>query len=82
VFGMKGEDYTGMRLLIDGRPVPGPYPAQVARIAAGAHRVAYRWVSGPAAGREVSDNVTLSAGGHFLVRAALDNDKLVVQQLR
>jgi hypothetical protein len=82
VFGMKGEDYTGMRLLIDGRPVPGPYPAQVARIAAGAHRVAYRWVSGPAAGREVSDNITLSAGGHFLVRAALNNDKLVVQQLR
>ena len=38
-FGMKGEDYAGVRLLIDGRPVPGPYPAQVARIAAGTHRV-------------------------------------------
>jgi hypothetical protein len=81
-FGMKGEDYAGVRLLVDGRPIPGPYPAQIARIVAGTHRVAYRWASGPAAGREVSDMITLTAGGHFLVRAAPDNDRLVVQQLR
>ena len=81
-FGIKGEDYTGVRLAIDGRQVPGPYPAQVPRIASGTHRVTYRWASGPAAGREVVGTVTLSSGGHFLVRAALDNDTIVVQQLR
>jgi hypothetical protein len=81
-FGMKGEDYSGVRLLIDGRQVPGSAPWQVAKIAAGTHRVVYRWASGPAAGREISETITLVAGGHFLVRAALDNDKLVVQQLR
>jgi len=82
VFSVKGEDYTGLRILIDGRQVSGPYPAQIARIAAGPHRVVYRWTSGRAAGREIADTITVSAGGHFIIRAVLDNDQLVVQQLR
>jgi hypothetical protein len=82
VFSVKGEDYLGVRLLIDGRQIPGPYPAQVARIAAGVHRVVYRWVSGASAGRELSETITISAGGHFIVRAALDNGSISVQQLR
>lgn len=81
-FAVRGDDYAGVRILVDGRQIPGPYPAQVGRIAPGAHRVVYRWVSGPAAGREVSDAVVLSAGGHFIIRAGLDNDKVAVQQLR
>ena len=82
VFSVKGEDYAGVRILIDGRQISGPYPAQIARIAAGPHRVVYRWTSGSAAGREIADTVTLSAGGHFIIRAVQDNDQLVVQQLR
>ncbi len=82
VFKVKDEDYAGVRILVDDRLLPGPYPAQVAKIAAGSHRVVYRWISGPAAGREVSDSMTILPGGHFIVRAALDSDKLVVQQLR
>lgn len=81
-FAVRGEDYTGVRILIDGKPIPGPYPAQVGRIAAGMHRVVFRWVSGPAAGREVTDTITLASGGHFVVRASLESDKLAVQQLR
>lgn len=82
VLAVRGEDYSGVRILIDGRQVPGPYPAQVARIAPGPHKVVYRWISGPASGREVEDTIALLAGGHFVVRAGLDNDRLVVQQLR
>ncbi|MCX6552440.1 MAG: hypothetical protein NTY02_15790, partial [Acidobacteria bacterium] len=82
VFSVKGEDYTGVRVVIDGRQVPGPYPAQIARIAAGPHRVVYRWLGGAAAGREIADTITVSAGGHFLVRAVPDNEQIVVQQLR
>ena len=82
VFGVKGEEYAGVRVIVDGRQLPGPYPAQVGKIAAGTHRVVYRWVSGPAAGRDVTDSITISAGGHFIIRAALDSETLVVQQLR
>ena len=82
VLNVKGEDYTGVRILIDGRQIPGPYPAQLGRVAAGTHNVVYRWISGPSAGREIAKAVTFSARGHFLVRAVLDNADIVVQQLR
>lgn len=82
VLSVRGEEYTGVRLMVDGRQVPGPYPAQVPRLAAGAHRVTYRWISGPRAGRDISTVVTVSAGGHYLIRAVPDNEEIVVQQLR
>jgi hypothetical protein len=82
VFSVKGEDYAGVRILIDGRQLPGPYPAQVPRIAAGPHRVVYRWMAGPSTGREFAETVTLAAGGHFIVRAVVENEQIVVQQLR
>ncbi len=82
VVSVKGEDYAGVRILVDGRPLPGPYPAQIARIAAGAHRVTFRWVSGPRAGTEISDALNVSAGAHYVVRAVPDTAQIVVQQLR
>jgi len=82
VFNVKGEDYTGVRILVDGRQIPGPYPAQLGRVSAGTHQVVYRWVSGSSSGREIAKAVTFSARGHFLVRAIVDNADIVVQQLR
>ena len=82
VFAVKGEDYAGVRILVDDRLLPGPYPAQVGKIAAGSHRVVYRWISGPAEGHEISGSIVVTAGGHFIIRAALDSDRVVVQQLR
>jgi hypothetical protein len=82
VLGVRGEDYTGVRLEIDGRQVAGPYPAQIGRIAAGKHVVVYRWTSGPGTGRRISDTITLSADGHFLIQAVLANEQLLVRQLR
>lgn len=82
VLSVRGEDYSGVRILIDGRQLPGPYPAQLPRLAAGQHQVAYRWISGPRAGREIEKAVTILNGGHFLVRAAADDEQIVVQQLR
>ena len=79
---VKGEDYTGVRIIVDGRQIPGPYPAQIGRITAGAHNVVYKWISGPAAGREIAKTVTFAARGHFLVRAVVDNGDILVQQLR
>ena len=82
VFNVKGEDYTGVRILVDGRQIPGPYPAQLGRVAAGTHHVVYRWVAGPSSGREIAKAVSFSARGHFLVRAIVENADIVVQQLR
>jgi hypothetical protein len=82
VVGVRGDDYTGVRVFINDRPVPGPYPAQVARIAAGTHRVTYRWMSGARAGTEISDAVKLTSGGHYIVRAVPDNAQIQVQQVR
>ena len=82
VLSVKGEVYTGVRILIDGRQLPGPYPAQVRRIAAGVHRITYRWVTGSAAGLELGDSLTIPAGGHFIIRAVPDDGQIVVQQLR
>ena len=82
VFGVKGEDYAGVRIVIDGRPVPGPYPAQIAQIASGVHQVIYRWTAGPLSGREVTGTVNISDGGHFIIRAAVDDAQILVQKFR
>jgi serine/threonine protein kinase len=82
VFSVKGEDYAGVRIVIDGRPVPGPYPAQIAQIAEGGHQVIYRWTAGALSGREVTGTVNISGGGHFIIRAAVDNAQILVQKFR
>ncbi len=82
VVGVRGDEYTGLRILVDGRPLQGPYPAQVPRIAAGTHQITYRWIGGSRAGTDFSDTVTLTAGGHFVIRAVPDSAQIVVQQVR
>jgi hypothetical protein len=82
VLGVRGDEYAGVRIWVDGRPLLGPYPAQVARVAAGSHQVSYRWSGGSRANLEISETVTLNAGAHYVVRAVPDNGQLVVQQVR
>ncbi|MEW5982515.1 MAG: serine/threonine-protein kinase [Acidobacteriota bacterium] len=82
VLAVRGENYQGVRILIDGRQVAAPYPAQVQRIAAGTHRVTFRWVSGSTAGQELAATVNLTSGGHYVIRAVPENADVVVQQVR
>jgi hypothetical protein len=82
VFDVSGEAYTGLQMALDGRQVAGPYPAQIKSIAAGAHTVRYRWVTGPLAGTDITQTITVGAGGHFRIRAVPDHAQVVVQQLR
>ncbi len=82
VIGVKGDTYTGLRIFLDERPLPGPYPAQIPRIAAGTHVVRFSWLSGTLAGKELKQPIDTIANGHFLIRADPDNDKIVPQQVR
>ena len=82
VLGVRGDEYAGVRISVDGRTVPGPYPAQLARIASGSHLITYRWTGGARADLEIAQTVTLNAGAHYVVRAVPDNGQLVVQQVR
>lgn len=79
---VRGEAYQGLRILIDGRTVPGPYPAQVSRITAGPHKILFRWSEASLAGVEVTDTIDLSGGRVFLVRAVPEDGQVVVQKLR
>jgi hypothetical protein len=79
---VKGGLYGGLQMSVDGRPLPGPYPAQVARIAAGPHTIRFSWASGQLAGLDLQQSFTISAGGHFLISAVPGNEQVTIQQLR
>jgi len=81
VFAVSGNDYTGVRVLVDNRQVPGSGPFQMNQIAVGPHKVTYKWVSGPLNGREIEDTLTFAAGGVNRVRALPDTSKIDVQFL-
>ncbi len=80
--GVKGDLYTGVRIFVDEKPVAGPYPAQLPRLAAGAHAVRFTWVSGEFAGKELKQAFDATASGHFVIRAVPENEQIAVQQTR
>ena len=80
--GVRGDSYTGLRVTLDGRDLPGPYPAQLPRIAASRHRIVFKWSEGALSGVEVSDTIDLTGGRQFSIRVVPDNGQVVVQKLR
>ncbi|MBI2835025.1 MAG: serine/threonine protein kinase [Acidobacteria bacterium] len=80
--GVKGDVYEGLQILIDGRSVPGSYPAQLARITAVPHRITFRWSRGTLADKQLSQSIDLSGGRHFLIRAVPDDNQVSVQKVR
>lgn len=82
VIGVRGDAYVGVKIEVDGRLIPGPYPAQLPRIAASQHVVRISWVTGALAGREVRRPFDARAGGHVLVRALPEDGEITVQRIR
>jgi serine/threonine-protein kinase len=80
--GVKDDVYQGLQILLNDRSVPEPYPAQIARIAAGPHSIVFRWIDGALVGKEIREMIDLTGGRHFLIRALPDNGQVVVQKLR
>jgi hypothetical protein len=79
---VKGDQYVGLRILLNGRVVDGPYPAQIARLAGGTHHIVFRWTAGRLEGTEVSGDIELGDGRNFVIRAEPDVERVVVQRLR
>lgn len=82
VISVKDEVYSGVRIFVDDRALPGPYPAQISRIAAGVHTVRVAWITGPRNGRELRQDVDVRPGGHLLIRAVPDAEQILVQATR
>src|SRR5436190_2581226 len=82
VIGVRGENYTGLRILLDGRPLSGPYPAQLPRIAASHHRIEFRWSDGALQGVAIADTIDLTGGRQFIIRAVPEGATVNVQKVR
>lgn len=80
--GVKDELYQGLQILLDGRALPEPYPAQLAKVAPGNHKVVFRWTEGGLEGKQLAKAIDLRDGRHFVVRADTQTDEVAVQKLR
>jgi predicted Ser/Thr protein kinase len=74
--------YDGCEISVNGKRLPQPYPAQIQRLAAGNHKISFRWNSGKYAGKEFSSPVDTQENHHYRVRGEPQNDRVIVQQLR
>jgi eukaryotic-like serine/threonine-protein kinase len=74
--------YDGCEILVNGRRLPPPYPAQIQRLAAGDNKISFRWNSGKYAGKEFASPVNTQENHHYRVRGEPLNDRVSVQQIR
>jgi eukaryotic-like serine/threonine-protein kinase len=74
--------YDGCEILLNGKLLPPPYPAQVPKVAAGNNRVLFRWNSGKYAGKQANTVVTIQEKGHFLIKGEPETGGVQVQQVR
>jgi serine/threonine protein kinase len=74
--------YDGCEIHLDGRMLPVPYPAQIPKLAAGNHRIVFRWNSGKYAGVELVSPFAGEANHHYRVRGEPSEENVLVQQLR
>jgi eukaryotic-like serine/threonine-protein kinase len=74
--------YDGCEISVNGKRLPTPYPAQIQKLAAGNHKINFRWNSGKYAGKEFSSQVDTQENHHYRVRGEPQSDRVIVQQLR
>lgn len=74
--------YTGCEILMNGIQLSTPYPAQIQKLAAGEHRVTFRWSSGKYSGREFSSNISTQANHHYLITGNPQAEKVIIQMVR
>jgi serine/threonine protein kinase len=74
--------YDGCTIQLDGRTISAPYPAQIPKLAAGNHKIAFRWDSGKYVGKELVSSFSGEANHHYRIRGEPSSEKVVVQQIR
>lgn len=82
VAAVKGEAYSGVRIAVDDRALPVPYPAQLPRIGPGMHTVTYSWIAGTRAGQVLTQSFEVSSGGLVRVVADAENNRVDVLKIR
>jgi tRNA A-37 threonylcarbamoyl transferase component Bud32 len=74
--------FDGCDILLDGRKLPTPYPATVAKVAAGNHRLTFRWSSGKYLGKEINHTLAIGETHHYLVKGDPQSGQVTVHQAR
>jgi serine/threonine protein kinase len=74
--------YDGCVIQLDGKTLAAPYPAQIPKMAAGNHKIVFRWNSGKYIGRELVYDFTGEANHHYRIRGEPGSEKVIVQQMR
>ena len=81
-FEVVADAYDGCEILLDGKSLPGPYPAQVPQLVAGDHNVMFRWTSGPFVGKRVVSSFSVGENAHTQVRGDPEKNSFLIQQVR
>jgi predicted Ser/Thr protein kinase len=74
--------FEGCEITLNGRKLATPYPAQIPKLAAGDHRISFKWNSGKYAGKELNATFSIQADHLFRVRGEPQTDQVSVQQIR
>jgi serine/threonine-protein kinase len=74
--------YDGCEILLNGRKIPTPYPAPLPKLAAGEHRLVFRWTSGRFAGKEIASAVSFEESRHYLIKGEPETGRVAVQRAR
>jgi serine/threonine protein kinase len=74
--------YDGCEIQLDGKSLAAPYPAQIPKLAAGDHTIAFRWSSGKYAGKEFSSTFAGLVGRHYRIRGEPQTGQIAVQQIK
>jgi serine/threonine protein kinase len=76
------DTYEGCVIQLDGKTISAPYPAQIPKLAAGNHKIVFRWNSGKHIGKEIVSGFTSEANHHYSIRGEPDSEKVTVRQIR
>lgn len=73
--------YQNCTITIDDEALPPPYPAQIPKLASGAHRINFHWSSGKYDGIKISKSVVVKGRSILLIRANPEAKDIQVQIL-
>jgi serine/threonine protein kinase len=74
--------YDGCEIFLNGKRLPPPYPAQIQRLAAGSHKIVFKWSSGDYEGKDLASSFSIQEDRHYGILGDPDNEKVEVKPIR